>query len=107
MQKLWAAFGSCAKFTYTNQGTTLNSVLKRFALTGIGDQAVEAVTKSGTPGGISLVAVRVSNSIITIADSSPSADDGLGSGPRVREAVYEKAAVCGRWLRLGPRERAG
>jgi hypothetical protein len=27
MQKLSAAFGSCAKFTYTDQGTTLNSVL--------------------------------------------------------------------------------
>lgn len=79
MQKLWAAFGSCANFTYTDQGTTLNTVLTRSALTGIGDQAVEAVTKSGIPGGSTLIAVRVSNSIITIADSSPSADDGLAA----------------------------
>ena len=64
----------------TDQGTTLNSVLKRSALTGLGDQAVEAVTKSaGIPGGSTLIALRVSNSIITIADSSPSADDGLAA----------------------------
>ena len=82
MQKLWAAFGSCAKFTYTDQGTTLNSVLKRSTLTGIGDQAVEAVTKSGIPGGVTLIAVRISNSIITIVDSSPSADDGTAAALR-------------------------
>lgn len=77
MTSLWAQFGHCASFSYPSNGTTEKATLTRTKLTGIGDEAIKAVSVSpGFDGGLTLVAVRAGNAIIAVLDSSPSSDLG-------------------------------
>lgn len=77
MTALWTQFGHCGSFSYPSNGMSEKATMKRKKLTGIGDEAFEAVFVSpGFAGGQTLVAVRVGSAIITILDSSPSSDLG-------------------------------
>ena len=77
MTTLWTQFGHCASFSYPFNGTTQKATMTRKRLTGIGDEAIKAVSVSpGFDGGLTLVAVRVGGAIITVLDSSPSSDLG-------------------------------
>jgi hypothetical protein len=77
MTTLWTQFGQCASFSYPTNGTTEKATLRSKKLTGIGDAAIEAVSVSPAfDGGLTLVAARVGNAIITVLDSSPSSNLG-------------------------------
>ena len=78
MTTLWQELGKCSSFSYTSNGTTVTSTLKRSRLAGVGDEAIKAVIVSPVfDGGETLVAVRMGPQIITTLDSS--SGDDLGS----------------------------
>jgi hypothetical protein len=94
MQRLWAAFGKCASFSYQYNGTTVNCTLKRSTLSGIGDEAVAAVNLCPiVVGGVTLVAVRVGDMIITVADSSAGNDHGSAAIGYARQLAAKLQAV--------------
>lgn len=77
MQTLWHLFGKCSHFTVNSGGTSAATTMTRSKLSGVGDQAYEAVqTSPAFLGGATLVAVRVGNVIVTCLDSSTGNDKG-------------------------------
>ena len=77
MSALWAAFGKCAKFTDSSSGMTAKVTMVSSKLSGVGDEAFKGVqTADAYEGGMTLAAIRVGNSIVTVMVSSPKGDKG-------------------------------
>jgi hypothetical protein len=77
METLWEVFGKCSHFTVDSGGTSAATTMARSKLSGVGDQAYEAVqTSPAFQGGTTLVAIRVGNVIVTCLDSSSGNDKG-------------------------------
>jgi hypothetical protein len=90
MNVLWQVFGRCAQFTDDSGGTSAAITMTRSTLSGIGDQAYEAVqTSSAWDGGNTLVAIRVGNVIVTCWESSPGNDKG-SAALRYTESIATK-----------------
>jgi hypothetical protein len=71
MQRLWTALGTCAHFSYNDNGPMVHATLTRGRLTGIGDEAIDAVSRSPIIiGQATLIAVRVGNAIVTVMSSA-------------------------------------
>jgi hypothetical protein len=87
MTALWRVLGTCARFT----NGTANITMTRSQLTGMGNQAVEAVqTSPAYQGGTTIVAVRVGDVIVTTLDSSAGNDKGsaaVGYAKRIAQNI--------------------
>jgi hypothetical protein len=80
MSRLWRAFGHCQTFTQQTHGTTATTSVTRAELPGVGDQAIKAVeTAPVYYGGMTLVAIRVGDAVVTFMDSSSSSDEGAAA----------------------------
>ncbi|HEV7935069.1 MAG TPA: hypothetical protein VGP70_22510 [Actinomadura sp.] len=77
MSGLRKAFARCATFTDKADGMTAKVKLVRSALPGAGDEGIKAVqTSPAWEGGMTMVAIRVGNTIVTAFYSSSHADKG-------------------------------
>jgi hypothetical protein len=77
MQTLWQLLGECSHFTVDSGGTSAATTMVRSKLSGVDDQAYEAVqTAPAYLGGTTIVAIRVGNVIVTCLDSSSGNDKG-------------------------------
>lgn len=82
MSGLWQAFGHCAAFTDHYNGMTLSTTLVRSRLHAVGDAAIKAVeTSSAYTGGVTLVAIRMGNTVVTCLYSSSNTDKGAAAVP--------------------------
>jgi hypothetical protein len=80
MTLLWRIFGKCEHFTTTSGGTTSAVTMTRSKLSGVGDEAYEAVqTSPAYMGGTTLVAIRVGDAIVTCLFSSSANDKGAAA----------------------------
>jgi hypothetical protein len=80
MSGLRKAFAHCASFTDTSNGMRIKVKLVRSALPGAGDEGIKAVqTSSAWQGGMTYVAVRVGNSVVTAFYTSSHADKGAAA----------------------------
>jgi hypothetical protein len=92
MDVLWQVFGRCAQFTDDSGGTNAAITMTRSKLSGVGDQAYEAVqTSPAWYGGNTLVAIRVGNVIVTCFESSPGNDKG-SAALRYAESIATKVS---------------
>jgi hypothetical protein len=80
MSGLRKAFAHCASFTDTSDGMRIKVKLVRSALPGAGDEGIKAVqTSPAWQGGMTYVAIRVGNSVVTAFYSSSHADKGAAA----------------------------
>lgn len=90
MAVLWQVFGRCAHYTDNSGGTSAAVTMTRSKLSGVGDQAYEAVqTSPAFYGGNTLVAIRVGNVIVTCYVTSPGNDKG-SAALRYAESIAAK-----------------
>lgn len=77
MGTLWQLFGKCSHFTVDSGGSSAPTTMVSNKLSGVGDQAYEAVqTSPAFMGGTTLVAIRTGNVIVTCLYSSSSNNKG-------------------------------
>lgn len=94
MSTLTKAFAKCASFTTSSGGNTAKVTLTPKKLSGVGDEAIEAVqTSPSYQGGTTIVAIRVGNTIVTTIDSSPNSDNGRAAVTYAKQIVKNLKSV--------------
>lgn len=94
MTTLTKAFATCASFTTSSGGTTAKVTLTPKKLSGVGDEAIEAVqTSPSYQGGTTIVAIRVGSTIVTTIDSSPNSDNGSAAVTYAEQIVKKLKSV--------------
>jgi hypothetical protein len=88
MSKLRKAFAGCTAFVEKSDGVTAKTKLVKSTLPGVRDEGIKAVMTSPTyQGGVTLAAIRVGNTVVTILYSST---HGKGTaGVKMAESIAQ------------------